>query len=106
MTKSQAWQHPGNESRHKRGYGAQHVRLRKQLLAAEPLCRLCLQKNPPRTTVATIADHIIPIAKGGAVHDLSNMQPVCAECHDAKTRADNGWRGPKRQIAADGWPIE
>ena len=43
-----------------------------QLLKQEPLCRLCLAKG--RVTPATIADHVIPIAKDGAVHDINNLQ--------------------------------
>ena len=99
------WAHPGKESRHKRGYGREHVKLREQLLKQEPLCRPCRQKNPPQFTPATIADHVTPIAKGGAVHDLSNMQPVCKPCHDRKTAEDNGWK-VKRTFGADGWPID
>jgi 5-methylcytosine-specific restriction protein A len=66
---------------------------------------MCKLKSPPRHTIATIADHIIPRAKGGSGH-ISNLQSVCAECHDAKTRKDLGWKPARRQIAADGWPIE
>jgi 5-methylcytosine-specific restriction protein A len=101
-----AWDH-AQPSRHKRGYGRQHVRLRAQLLAQEPLCRLCAQKNPPRVTAATIADHIVPIAKGGAVHDITNMQPVCKPCHDEKSLRDQGktYR-PRRAFGADGWPVD
>lgn len=104
--KRKPWAHPGNESRHRRGYGREHVRLRAILLAQEPLCRMCKAKNPPRARPATIADHVTPIAQGGAIHDLNNMQPVCADCHDEKTRTDNGWRKPRKAIAEDGWPIE
>lgn len=99
------WDHNG-KTRQQRGYGRQHVKLRAQLLQAEPLCRLCLAKTPEVVTAATIADHIVPIAKGGAVHDITNLQPVCAECHDAKTRADNGWRKAKQRTGLDGWPLE
>jgi 5-methylcytosine-specific restriction protein A len=106
MTKSRpAWDH-GGKSAKERGYGRQHQVLRAELLAREPLCRPCSQKDPPRVTTATIADHIVPLAKGGAKYDLTNMQPVCAECHDKKTRADNGWRKPKPRIGLDGWPID
>lgn len=99
------WAHPGTESRHKRGYGREHVRLREQLLKREPLCRLCQRKTPPVVTVATIADHVTPLAKGGAAHDIANLQPVCKPCHDRKTAEDNGWRF-KRTISPDGWPEE
>jgi 5-methylcytosine-specific restriction protein A len=102
---ARAWNHGDRESRHKRGLGGSHHRARKELLAQEPLCRLCLAKNPPRTTVATIADHIIPRAKGGS-GDISNLQPVCARCHDEKTRADLGWRKRRPTIGLDGWPID
>lgn len=99
-----AWDHGGRSSR-QRGYGWQHRRLREQLLRQEPLCRLCQQKTPPRVTPATIADHIVPIAKGGAVHDIDNLQPLCAPCHQDKSNADKGHR-VKRRIAPDGWPEE
>jgi 5-methylcytosine-specific restriction enzyme A len=96
------WDHAG-ASPASRGYGREHRRLRAQLLKREPLCRLCLAKG--RVRPATIADHIRPIAAGGAVHDLSNLQPVCAECHNAKTMSDQGKRA-KRQIGRDGWPVD
>lgn len=101
MTK-RPWDH-GGKSASQRGYGAQHQRLRKILLAREPLCRPCRAKG--RVTEATIADHITPIAKGGAIYDLSNMQPVCAPCHDAKGRRDNGWKA-KPRFGSDGWPCD
>jgi 5-methylcytosine-specific restriction protein A len=101
----QAWNHGNRESRHKRGLGGAHHRARAQLLAQEPLCRLCKQKDPPRVTVATIADHIVPRAKGG-IGDISNLQPVCAQCHDDKTRQDLGWKPRRKRIAYDGWPVD
>lgn len=100
--RKRSWDHKG-KSRHQRGYGALHQKQRAHLLATEPLCRLCRAKG--RATQATIADHIIPLAKGGKEYDLSNLQPVCAECHDAKTRKDNGWRARPR-FGVDGWPAD
>ena len=99
-TQRKAWDH-GGKSRHKRGYGRQHVKLRAELLAREPLCRHCKAKG--RVTVATIADHITPIAEGGAVHDIANMQPLCHDCHTDKTLRDQGKR-VKHRIGLDGWP--
>lgn len=95
-----AWDHSG-KSAAQRGYGRQHRKVREQLLGQEPLCRLCKIKG--RVTVATIADHVTPIAKGGAIHDINNLQPVCSECHVDKSNADKGHRA-KRRIARDGWP--
>ena len=102
MTRRKAWDH-GGKTAAQRGYGRDHRRLRKILLAQEPTCRLCREKG--RVSVATIADHIVPIAQGGAVHDINNLQPVCSDCHLDKTNADNG-RRVKPRYGEDGWPIE
>jgi len=31
------------------------------------------------------ADHIVPIARGGARYDLANGQTLCIRCHARKT---------------------
>lgn len=98
-----AWADKRGKSRERQGYGRRHVKLREQLLAQEPLCRPCRAKG--RVTAATIADHIVPIAKGGAIYDLSNMQPICAECHYRKSLVDQGKRA-KQKFGADGWPVD
>ena len=92
---------PHKQSATVRGYGRQHRKLREQLLREEPLCRMCKAKGRIRT--AEIADHIVPIAKGGATHDITNLQPVCKECHQDKSNADKGHR-VKPRIGVDGWP--
>jgi len=96
------WDHGGKTSS-QRGYGRQHQKLRKQLLEQEPLCRMC--KGKGRITVATIADHVVSIAKGGAVHDIDNLQPLCLEHHQQKTLEEQGKRF-KPRIGLDGWPEE
>jgi 5-methylcytosine-specific restriction enzyme A len=101
MTDRTPWQHK-RQSATARGYGAEHKRLRKILLAAEPLCRECRKKG--RITAATIADHIIPLSRGGKT-ELSNYQPLCRDCSDRKTLTDQGKRYRPR-IGPDGWPIE
>lgn len=103
--KRKPWAHAGKESRHKRGYGRQHAKLREQLLREEPLCRICRERGrkPPR--VAIIADHIISIAKGGAIHDVANLQPLCLQHHQEKTLTEQGKRF-KRRIGVDGWVID
>lgn len=106
MPDRKPWNH-GGKTVTRRGYGAKHQKLRAILLAQEPLCRLCKQMDPPRVTAATIADHIVSIAKGGAIHDLANMQPVCKPCHDRKTVTEQGKRYRERKtIGLDGWPTD
>lgn len=51
------------------------------LFRVEPLCRPCSAAG--RVTVATIRDHIVPLAEGGT-DAPSNLQPICAECHAVK----------------------
>ncbi len=60
--------------------------LRRIQLSAEPLCTgpdsYCLGSG--RVTPATVADHIIPRNQGGA-DTLSNLQSLCASCHNKKS---------------------
>lgn len=69
---------------------------------AEPLCRRCRAKG--LVTIATVPDHIKPLAKGGTDDD-TNIQCLCEPCHAEKTAEDFGHRAPKQQIGADGWPV-
>lgn len=39
-------------------------------------------------------DHAIPLEQGGS-NDDSNLQPLCNECHNAKTASENGNRWKK-----------
>jgi 5-methylcytosine-specific restriction enzyme A len=48
--------------------------------------------------VATIRDHIVPLAEGGTDDDL-NSQPLCAACHRRKTERESA-RGAARQRGA------
>ena len=82
--------------------GRRGVEQRKRRLDAEPLCRHCLAKS--RYTASTVPDHIIPLAQGGTDDD-SNIQCLCDECHDAKTRQDFGHRG-RSEVDASGWPVD
>lgn len=95
------------KSRHERGYGREHQRMRAVVLAEEPLCRPC--RAAGRVTAATIADHIKPLSEGGN-GERENYQGICRPCHDAKTAEEaaraRGARAPRRrvEIGADGWP--
>ncbi len=88
-------------SRHERGYGTAWDKLRKLVLQRDKhLCQPCQRAR--RVTPATQVDHITPKAKGGT-DELTNLQSICAPCHEAKTLEDEGKR-PKVEIGVDGWP--
>ena len=67
------------------GYGAAWQRLRRWVLATEPLCRNCARHG--RVTAAQHVDHIVPKTQGGT-DDRSNLQPLCMSCHSAKTNRE------------------
>lgn len=66
--------------------------MRRRLFARSPLCVVCLKAG--LTTIATIRDHIVPLAEGGADNE-SNEQALCQGCSDAKTRQESA-RGGRR----------
>lgn len=68
--------------------------MREQVLREEPLCRPCLEMDPPRYTPSTIADHIVPKAEGGT-DDRENYQGSCKPCHVVKIAQESA-RGRKR----------
>jgi 5-methylcytosine-specific restriction protein A len=49
------------------------------------LCQPCMRAQ--RVTVATQVDHITPQAEGGT-EAMDNLQAICTECHDVKTKAE------------------
>ena len=60
-------------------------KLRLSLLKHEPLCRVCKAKGIIKQ--ATVADHLIPARITSlSFYDSSNLQPLCAKCHDKKSR--------------------
>lgn len=89
--KRQPWDHRASASQ--RGYGAEHRRIRKQVLAEEPLCRECLKEG--RAVPTEIADHITPLSQGGQTV-RSNYQGLCRAHHDAKTARESA-QGTRRR---------
>lgn len=57
--------------------------LRKNFLINNPLCVAC--DTIGVVTIATVADHIQPINRGGERLDVANLQPMCARCHNSKS---------------------
>jgi 5-methylcytosine-specific restriction protein A len=97
-----------NQNNHadKRRYkGRDLQRERARLFREQPLCAECAKSG--RVTVATIRDHIIPLAEGG--QDVpENTQGLCVECHQRKTLAESakGRGATLKGCDADGVPID
>lgn len=62
-----------------RGYDHAWRKLRDQILARDKWCRWCKRKR------ARHVDHIVSKRKGGS-DDPSNLQGLCPDCHNLKTR--------------------
>lgn len=75
------------------------MRLREVVLIEEPVCAICLRQPSQQV------DHIVPLCKGGD-DSRSNLQGLCIECHDDKTRDDLGIKDKPVKIGLDGYPIE
>lgn len=89
----EAWQ--GNAtSQGKRKTGRALQAARGALFERQPLCVECARSGVVR--LATIRDHIVPIAEGGEDAE-SNTQGLCDDCHDAKSKAEAA-RGARRRF--------
>jgi 5-methylcytosine-specific restriction protein A len=62
---------------------------------------MCAAKG--KVELATIIDHIIPIAQGGSPDCPKNLRPLCNECHKEATAIQFGQK-QKRKVGIDGWP--
>lgn len=69
---------------------ARWKRLRKMVLARDPLCVECLKQG--RTEASTHADHIVALSQGGT-NRMENLQGLCASCHNRKTALTDGGFG-------------
>lgn len=76
-------------TRHKRLQGRRAVERRRRFLRRHPFCVQCLASGV--VSAGEEVDHVVPILKGGADTE-ENMQTLCRECHEKKTRDDLGWR--------------
>lgn len=65
--------------------GRKLQRLRLELMRRQPLCAECTKRGVVRPT--TQRDHIVPLAQGGTEDD-SNIQGLCDDCHDAKSKGE------------------
>lgn len=78
--------------------------MRARLIREVVTCEECERNGV--VTPGTIADHIIPLAKGGT-GARSNYQLLCQDCSDAKTLADKGRQArPKGGVDRSGRPTD
>jgi 5-methylcytosine-specific restriction protein A len=79
-----------------RGYDLTWQKLRKQYLARNPLCVLCLQAG--HVVAATVADHIERICHAPERRlDESNLRSLCKRHHDEHTAHQVGFARRKRK---------
>ena len=69
-----------------RGYDRRWRRVRAIYLSRHPLCERCKQHGWLRPAVDV--HHIKPIADGGDVYDLGNLEALCRTCHSQETRRE------------------
>ena len=88
----------------KRITGNDHTKARNAVIERDgPLCLHCLKKG--HVSVGLEMDHINPLHKGGD-NSITNLQMLCRDCHDAKTRTELGWKDRKPLTGLDGWPVD
>ena len=54
---------------------------RKVYITAHPICEQCIKRG--LTVKAREVHHVVPIADGGSLTDMSNLMSLCHECHMA-----------------------
>ncbi len=81
----------------KRTRGRRWMDMRHVVLVEEPVCAVCDRR--PSVEV----DHIIPLCQGGT-DARDNLQGICLECHEDKTRVDLGMKVKPVAIGLDGYP--
>jgi 5-methylcytosine-specific restriction protein A len=84
-----------------RGYGARHRRWRDVVLARDPICRDPYKRHPGVVVPSTVADHVVPLSKGGT-WSLSNGQGLCASCHGHKTAIESGFASGRAKTEGEG----
>lgn len=95
----------GQDTDKRRITGRRLQQRRRQAWARNPYCAACGRLTDITGTFAPFElDHITALANGGP-DTLHNLQVLCIECHEGKTRSDLGHKF-KPRIGLDGWPVE
>lgn len=66
---------------------------RDAVLERDACCADPFKRHPLERRMSVVADHVVPLAHGGARYELANGQGLCKPCHDTKT----GREGQARQ---------
>ena len=80
-----------------------HRKRRAHQLMVQPLCEICLQNGI--ATVATVADHIEPVAGSWMRFRTGRLQSLCTHCHGSTKRLLER-DGYVREVGVDGWPVQ
>lgn len=73
-------------TKQQRGYGGEWERISLMVRQQHPVCQLC------NDAVSVDVDHVVPF-KGlcdPLRTEVSNLRAVCRDCHNQKTRTQNG----------------
>src|SRR5262249_19219137 len=88
----------------RRWYGLERWRRRARAqLSKQPWCVMCLSRGV--TTVATVADHIVPHSYSWDAFWTGELQSLCAHCHNT-TKREIERHGYSREIGVDGMPVD
>jgi len=74
--------------------GRRWMKLRSQILARDPVCRVCNQAESLQV------DHVVPLARGGG-DDYNNLQGICLACHKDKTAREQSSYLPRVETASE-----
>lgn len=90
-----------------RGYGGKWQRESTAYREQHPLCRPCIEQDPPRLSTTFAVDHIRPHRGDPKLFwDRKNWQPICQTCHNSvKQRIERG-SDPLPRIGEDGYPCD
>lgn len=70
--------------------GSTWMRIRAAVLREHPHCAGCMKTG--RIRLAQEVDHVVPLHLGGG-DNRENLQPLCIECHAAKSKDEARQRG-------------
>lgn len=70
------------DRRNGRVRGSRWSSIRRQVLREQPFCQVCERET------SVEVDHVVPLSEGGHPTARYNLQGICRDCHDRKTRQE------------------